>query len=155
MSLTLRAMEELSKLPEWLHRQKFATTVNGKLQGDSSGLKAAGIPFAADRKGADPVDALLICAEQDGPVPTYRLLLDLDVPVHVEKSTNGNTHLYVDVPMTREQHDIVLGALAKAGVIEEGYAEVGITGAFGATLRPPWVKKGEDKTLRQKHEESA
>lgn len=77
----------------------------------------------------------------------YALLLDLDIPVHVRTSSSGNTHLYADVSMTKDQHDLVLAALAVAGVIEPGYGKSGRRSIYGSTLRLPWVKKGEDLPL--------
>lgn len=71
----------------------------------------------------------------------HTLALDLDVPaVLVPSSTPGHSHLYIDVPMQWTQLEDVLTALAKAGVIEPGFAHFSIQRKF-TCLRMPWVRK--------------
>jgi len=68
-------------------------------------------------------------------------VLDFDLPArYVPSSTPGHGHLYIDVPMTWEQHEAILVALRDAGVIQPGFANASI--ARKATMcRPEWVKK--------------
>lgn len=71
----------------------------------------------------------------------HALLIDLDVPAYlIPSSTEGHSHLYVDVSMNKAAYFRVLDALADAGIIERGYSDV--SQRKGATfLRLPWVKK--------------
>lgn len=49
-------------------------------------------------------------------------ILDLDFPHHhVESSTDGHTHLYIDVPMSKFRWFVLMCALRFAGVIELGF----------------------------------
>lgn len=73
----------------------------------------------------------------------HAVLIDLDVPAWlVPSSTEGNSHLYIDVSTTRSKYFRLLDALAECGVIERGYAEA--SKRKGASyLRLPWVKKSK------------
>jgi len=146
MKFLRETLKKMEQLPEWLHDQVFITARKGDLN------DYANFGDEAAYKAVDPGDALLITA-LDEETKRYRLLLDIDIPVHIEKSTNGNTHLYIDADMTKKQHDAVLKALSDANVIEPGYAEGSSLTKYGATLRLPWVKKGVDKTLREQMKE--
>lgn len=88
--------------------------------------------------GANVISSLR--TDQHG-LERHALLIDLDVPAYlVPSSTEGHSHLYVDVSMNRAAYFRVLDALADAGVIERGYSDV--SQRKGATyLRLPWVKK--------------
>ncbi len=99
-------------------------------------------PHGPDTEQRDPAlkaDANLIssmCA--DG---FHRPVLDLDIPAKlVPSSTPGNSHLYIDLPITPEKYMALLQALQDAGILQRGYAQAGIR--RGATfVRPPNVKK--------------
>ena len=75
----------------------------------------------------------------DSPAPCTAL----DGPaVLVPSSTPGHSHLYIDVPMTWEQYEAILTALADAGVMEQGYYRASKL-RKGTHLRLPWVRKPE------------
>lgn len=77
----------------------------------------------------------------------HSLLLDLDVPAYlVDSSTPGHTHLYVDVSIPHAEWTKLMMALAKAGVIESGYAYASIA-RKASYLRVPWKKKGEPEAV--------
>ncbi|WP_263729996.1 hypothetical protein [Cellulomonas sp. SG140] len=141
-----RVVLQAMRVPHFVTALTPVTTTDGTL---SSSEEAA-----SEERVEAPLDEALLWSAQrrargwDGE-SRYALLLDLDTAVHVAKSSSGNTHLYVDVSMTKEQHDAVMDALAKAGVIEAGFARSGIRSTFGTTLRLPWVRKHQDKTLHQ------
>lgn len=81
-----------------------------------------------------------------GPYARHALLLDIDHPAWlVRSSTPGHFHLYVDVPNGIPHRDYMglLEALAKARVIENGYASASNKRRF-SSLRFPWIKKGQD-----------
>ena len=68
-------------------------------------------------------------------------VLDLDVPAHlVPSSTSGHSHLYIDKLLSWDQYKELLTALAKAGIIEDGYAGASIARGHTA-VRLPWKRK--------------
>jgi hypothetical protein len=93
---------------------------------------------------ARPQNAKIVSSQviMDGRVTGYHtLMLDLDFPVTLmESSTAGHHHLYADHLMTWKQYKRVLDAMAKAGLIEEGYYRAALR-QNATFLRPPWVKK--------------
>lgn len=79
---------------------------------------------------------------QDG---KHALVLDIDYEAFlVESSTAGHYHLYLDVPggIPHNRWEKLMTALAKAGVIEAGYADASINRGYTA-VRLPWIKKQE------------
>lgn len=73
----------------------------------------------------------------------HAVTIDLDVPARlVPSSTPGHSHLYIDVPISWDEYEYILRALADAGILEEGYVKAAIR-RKQTYLRPPWVKKGE------------
>jgi hypothetical protein len=73
----------------------------------------------------------------------HALLLDLDVPAWlVPSSTEGHSHLYVDVKIPTATYYALLDVLADAGVIQRGYANSS-KHRGGTALRLPWIKKPE------------
>jgi hypothetical protein len=92
-----------------------------------------------ERKLCPPADAdLVISLLPDG---RHAPVLDLDLPHRlVPSTTEGHSHLYLDVPMSWRQYKRLLKALAKAGVLEQGYVEASLYRRHTA-VRMPWVKK--------------
>lgn len=73
----------------------------------------------------------------------HALLLDLDLPAWlVPSSTEGHSHLYVDVKIPTPTYFALLDALADAGVIQRGYANSS-KHRGGTALRLPWIKKDD------------
>jgi len=69
--------------------------------------------------------------------------LDLDIPAYlVPSSTEGHSHLYIDVPGGVEHEDYMelVALLGRIGVVEDGYAAVSLKRGF-TDLRLPWVAK--------------
>jgi hypothetical protein len=67
--------------------------------------------------------------------------LDIDYSAKlVPSSTEGHFHLYLDKEISWKDYKRVLKAMAKAGLIEEGYATISIK-RKGTHLRLPWEKK--------------
>lgn len=91
------------------------------------------------------------CAESEANAVSSRLqgtignlhapVLDIDYGARlIPSSTPGHSHLYLDVTVTWDEYVEVLEALAKCGLIEEGYKNAAI--ARGATfVRTPGTKK--------------
>lgn len=70
-------------------------------------------------------------------------LIDLDIPVNIVPSSRvGQTHLYINHPVTQEGLFEILDVLAKHGIVEPGYARAAKSRGYSA-VRLPWVKKKE------------
>ncbi len=92
---------------------------------------------------ADLSQANIITSRYNDGTARHALLLDLDHPAWLVKSTTeGHFHLYVDVPggIPHERYFALLGSLADCGVIERGYEKASRVRGF-SSLRQPWVKK--------------
>ena len=107
-------------------------------------------PLYADDKytEAGVEDAVFLSSNSRG--GKHLLLFDCDFPVYTRETSPGKWHVAVNKEMSRSALQGVLYALAQAGVVETGYeAAVLAKPKYGATLRWPWVKKGEDLPLAQ------
>lgn len=73
------------------------------------------------------------CRPADDGESLHALAIDLDVPARlVPSSTPGHTHLFIDVPMSWGVYQEILGVLAYAGILEDGYVEA--SASQGKTL---------------------
>lgn len=94
--------------------------------------------------GSNCISSKIVGGEHHG---KHTVMLDLDVPaVLIPSSTQGHSHLYIDVPLEWGQLEKLLHALADAGVIEGGYAEASIAREH-TTLRLPWIRKAPEKAV--------
>lgn len=98
-------------------------------------------------------EAGLITSEVYGTPGFHAPVIDLDFGAQlIPSSTPGKYHLYLDVMMSERRYMRLLRALAKAGVIEEGYYEASKARGYSA-VRLPWVRKGVvDDTLAPNRE---
>ena len=72
-------------------------------------------------------------------------VLDLDVPARLEpSSTEGHTHLYLDVPMSRWRWAALMVALRIAGVIETGFLVWSLRRGGNFVRVPGTYKKAEE-----------
>lgn len=86
---------------------------------------------------------------QDG---MHRPVIDVDHDCQlVPSSTPGHFHLYLDVPMTWEKYEKLLGALVDAGVVSHFYAKAASV-RQQSFVRVPWVKKPPKPEQAQKEE---
>lgn len=71
----------------------------------------------------------------------HTIMLDIDLPaILVPSATPGNSHLYIDHPVSWDKLSNLLDALADAGVIQPGYAAASKARGYTA-LRLPWKPK--------------
>lgn len=94
-------------------------------------------PVARDRAGLGEGN-LVSSLTEDG---THRPALDLDIPARlVPSTTEGHSHLYLDVNLSQEEYQKLLDVMWEVGILQRGF--VSQLERLGATfLRPPWVKK--------------
>jgi hypothetical protein len=103
-------------------------------------------PFPSDVEIAHLSEAHVVSSQwRTAPEASQRhaLVIDIDHPSWlVKSSTPGHYHLYVDVPggIPHETYLYLLGALAQAGVIEQGYHDAACARGH-SDVRLPWVKK--------------
>lgn len=106
--------------------------------------KSSSDPDMRDREVADVKDADVVSSlRKDG---RHTLVLDIDHQSWLVKSTTeGHYHLYVDVPggIEHNLYMALLGTLADAGIIEQGYARASRTRGH-SDVRLPWVQKPVD-----------
>ena len=72
------------------------------------------------------------------------IALDLDIPAYlIPSSTEGHSHLYIDVPdgVRHDDYMELITLLGRIGVLEDGYVAVSLKRGF-TDLRLPWVAKG-------------
>ena len=87
-----------------------------------------------------PEDANIMSSEVENS-DKHNVMIDLDFPAELwESSTPGHHHLYIEKEMSWDEYKDLLQALAKAGLIEEGYYSACIERGF-TSLRLPHVKK--------------
>lgn len=76
-------------------------------------------------------------------VEYHRPVLDIDFPAElIPSSTPGHYHLYLDKQIPKASYMQLLRDLARAGIIQQGFADSAIErGASSARL--PWIKKDD------------
>ena len=76
-------------------------------------------------------------------VEYHRPVLDIDFPAElIPSSTPGHYHLYLDKEIPKASYMQLLRDLARAGIIQSGFADSAIErGASSARL--PWIKKDD------------
>lgn len=81
----------------------------------------------------------------------HKVLIDLDVPAMlVPSSTEGHSHLYIDVKAPWPKIEALLHALVDVGAVEPGYMNASVE-RQGTRLRVPWLNKaGKEQSIRQK-----
>lgn len=99
---------------------------------------------AAHVRTEDIADAHIVLSE-DPAAGLHRPVLDIDFPAAlIPSSTPGHFHLYLDKPMGLATYEELLVALAAAGIIEDGYANVSLARGY-TSARLPWVRKEAKK----------
>jgi hypothetical protein len=79
-------------------------------------------------------------------------VIDLDVPAMLIKSTTeGHSHLYINVAVPWTRYVRLLEALVWAGIVEPGYVNAAIARGYSAA-RLPWIRKNkENETIEEKN----
>lgn len=110
----------------------------------------------AEAVGSKVAESTVIDLGSASPVGTiamHCLAIDIDVPAWlIPSSTEGHSHLYVDLMVNDDLLWNFLDAAAAIGLVEHGY--VAACKARGMTsLRAPWVRKGAE-VAPQPHSEA-
>lgn len=111
-------------------------------------LGTDGYDPSGDRRATTALDeanviSSLMLDTQSGESALHFPVFDIDIPAFlVPSSTEGNTHLYLDVQIADEQYWRLCEVLVECGILQPGY--VSACKARGYTsVRLPWVKKSE------------
>lgn len=110
---------------------------------DSNTIPEKNLPLPIHISNANIVTSEVRTSELQPMGGRHQLVIDIDHPSWlVRSSTEGHYHLYVEVPggIGWSDYQALLGALAGAGVIEQGYAHAAVARGFSA-VRLPWIKK--------------
>lgn len=132
-------------LPEWAWDQTFVRPSDGKRLWESS---QTNFETARELEEVGVEDAILMAAKTRD--DEYLFTLDLDMEAVLLPSTQeGHYHLLVNKTLNKKDYDYVMRALAQVGIIQNGWANAAQNSSFGASLRLPWVKKGQDLPLSE------
>lgn len=116
------------------------------------------IPFVREHERRREVNGLALAeaiSSEDVKTGKHHVLIDIDRPCALIPSTsNDHYHLYIQMGSMGDGLDWpdyaeLLRALAKAGVIEQGYADVSIR-RKATFVRLPWIRKGHEVEDRQR-----
>lgn len=156
----------LSQLPEFLWDKinftpRFLKSSDGtlgidynKLYFDEEGKawdRDTGKPYTRNLEETGPFDAQLI-SSRIGP-HQHRVILDLDMECElIQSSTPGRYHLYLNKILEEEQMDTLITTLVQVGILEDGIKKLQWDIDKELTLRLPWVKKGDDRSCRQRQQ---
>lgn len=113
-------------------KAKFGTRYkqNNEILVDDIPLKEANLLTSRHQFGRDKCDKGM-----------HRVVIDIDYDAAlIPSSSPDHYHLILDRVLPWHQYVELLNALAKAGIIEKGYAEASINRGYTA-IRPPWEKK--------------
>lgn len=105
-----------------------------------------------DLKKSNILEGNLISSAVDGNwhgySPLHYPILDLDIPsYYFPSSTNGHAHLYLDIALSEEKMTKLVDVLVECGILNQGIKTMQWERNKELTLRPPWVRKGEEKSL--------
>lgn len=138
-----------SDLPEFAHRLNFVKTKGNTKLPSSAGDGYAELEYTSIFDAQMVTSQLASDVKQDIHYP----ILDFDFKVDVVKSSSGNSHVYINKPLRKEDMDLLVDTLVNVGLLQEGVGNSWIRNGF-LTLRLPWVKKGEDKSYVQQQDPS-
>jgi len=99
------------------------------------------LPGRPGRRTTEHLDEAEVVSSELKGSKMHAPVLDLDIPhTLVPSTTEGHSHLYLDVPMPWWKYRLLLHVLAWTGVVQKGY--VGASVRRGHTdVRLPWIKK--------------
>jgi hypothetical protein len=130
-------MSDIEELPTWVRDNQAYHVAFDKALDDSE----AGVQVERPTKANIGGTANTISSRHIEYPDRHKVMLDLDVPHKlIPSSTEGHSHLYLDVELCKEDYRDLLVALRTAGIIQKGILDQ--FDEHGATfLRLPTVKK--------------
>jgi hypothetical protein len=94
-----------------------------------------------------------VTVKRETPRHYHWVMLDLDMDAMlIPSSKSGHHHLYLEHVLDEEQMEKLLTVLVEVGIVNKGVKALQWDVDKELTLRLPWVRKGEDKTLREQME---
>ena len=98
-------------------------------------------------KKCSSVKANAMCSDLENYYDSHFLILDIDFPVEILKSSSGNNHLIFGKVMSTEDMNKVLTVMAETGLLQKTWVDNAIANGY-ATLRAPGIKKHIDEDSR-------
>lgn len=100
------------------------------------------------------IDANVVCSDLESNqllpgerLDSHYLVLDIDYPINVIKSSSGNNHVYFGKTLSQDALFEILRVLSKHGVVQQGWVDSAETRGY-ATLRAPGISKNEPEDFR-------
>ena len=137
------------RVPGTLNRVLY-TEVPWDLEDNEGYRDGTGVaPGRPGRRTTNHLDEAEVVSSELKGSKKHAPVFDLDIPhTLVPSSTEGHSHLYLDVPMPWWKYRVLLRVLAWTGIVQKGY--VGASIARGHTdVRLPWVKKRGYDVIRR------
>lgn len=133
-------------LPMWVY--KFNKWY--KVPAESLGVDSSDVNRTPHELGepVNPLEANLISSKVNSPFNNHKPLLDIDFAVvNIPSSTPGHSHLYFDILLDEDDMEKLVNVLVEVGILNKGIKTAQWDVHKELTVRPPWVKKGEEKSL--------
>jgi hypothetical protein len=100
-----------------------------------------GSPGDRIRVGDDGTHNLVSSLTEDG---RHMPAIDLDIPhSYLPSSTPGHGHLFIDMPMSWEQYELLLTVLHSVGIIEDGFFRLSLQRKASFLRKPGTYKELE------------
>lgn len=129
-------MTPSEKLGAFLRRLRCMKVTNWSSSSESDEINPD--RFIALMEDADVATSKMIADPE-----RHMVVLDIDHEAWlVKSSTPGHYHLYIEVPggIEGRKYELMLHAMAAAGVLEGGYVKASVSRGY-SSVRLPWVKK--------------
>jgi hypothetical protein len=84
-------------------------------------------------------EANLVCSDVGH--GRHKPVIDIDLPCTLVESSPGKHHLYIDAEVEHSVYFAMLDAMARAGVVEEGYAKASLRRGYSAVRHPDKPKR--------------
>lgn len=91
-------------------------------------------------KKCSSIKANAMCSDLENYDDSHFLILDIDFPVEILKSSSGNNHLIFGKIMSTEDMNKVLTVMVETGLLQKTWVDNAIENGYAA-LRAPGVKK--------------
>jgi len=129
-------------VPGTLHRVLYTEVPWGDWDDDAGYTETFGDPPGRPgRRTTDDLDEAEVVSSELKGSKKHAPVIDLDIPhTLVPSTTEGHSHLYLDVPMPWWKYRVLLAVLAWTGIVQKGYVRASVRRGH-TDVRLPWIKK--------------
>jgi len=82
----------------------------------------------------------------------HKIVLDIDHPAALYESTNGNSHLLVDLPLSTEQYKKLVTVMVEIGLVDQYHLTM-FDEQKGTYVFAPWVNRSDYQTKSTRGDE--